>query len=26
VQHLDDSMDDIMRRARANPEMFAPAA
>jgi DNA-binding GntR family transcriptional regulator len=26
VQHLNDSMDDIMVRARANPEMFAPAA
>ena len=25
-QHLDDSMDDIARRARANPEMFASAA
>jgi len=26
VQHLDDSMHDITLRARANPEMFAPAA
>ena len=25
-QHLDDSMDDIARRAQANPEMFASAA
>ena len=25
-QHLDDSMDDIARRAHANPEMFASAA